>query len=213
MMTPLSLARLAIRWELSLWRGMYLWARKRVSGLREGDEPISYAGATAAIMWALIILNAIEIPALHIMIPWQTVRFIVDLLGVYSFVWMVGMLAVMKVHPHLATPAGLRVRYSASVDFTVPWEAIARIGPRIRSHQGMRTVRCEESTLAVGVGSQTNVDIVLREPMALLPVPQTGGEPVAELRIYADDPKALIASAARMRSTTETSAPATQPTP
>jgi len=68
MMTPLSLARLAIRWELSLWRGMYLWARKRVSGLREGDEPISYAGATAAIMWALIILNAIEIPALHIMI-------------------------------------------------------------------------------------------------------------------------------------------------
>jgi len=212
MVKPFSLARMAIQWEFSLWRGMYLWARKRVSGLREGDEPIGYAGAIAAIMWALIILNAIEIPALHIMIPWEKVRFIVDLLGVYSLIWMVGLLAVMKVHPHLVTQAGLRVRYSASVDFTVPWGAIARVSPRIRTHQGMRTVRFEDSTVAVGVSNQTNIDIILHEPL-VLPVPATGGEPVTEIRIYADDPKALIASAARMRPTTGTSAPAKQPTP
>ncbi|HZM78381.1 MAG TPA: hypothetical protein VFC19_21865 [Candidatus Limnocylindrales bacterium] len=201
-----------LRWEFNLWRAMYLWARGRLRGQAPGDEPIGYADATAPIMWALIVLNAIEIPALHIMIPWATVRFIVDLLGVYSLAWMVGILAIMKVHPHLATPAGLRVRYGASVDFTVPWEAIARVGSRIRSHQGMQTVRFEDSTLAVGVGSQTNIDIVLREPMAL-PVPKTGGQPVAELRVYADDPKALIASVACKRSTTGTSAPAKQPTP
>jgi hypothetical protein len=199
-MKLLSLARMVIRWELSLWRGMYLWARKRVSGLAEGDEPIGYAGATAPIMWAFIILNAIEIPVLHIMIPWETVRFIVDLLGIYSFVWMVGLLAVMKVHPHLVTPAGLRIRYAASVDFIVPWEAIATVGSRIRDHQGTRTVRFEDSTLAIGVSSQTNVDVVLHEPM-VLPVPKTGGEPVAAIRVYADDPKALTAATARMRST------------
>jgi hypothetical protein len=202
----------ALQWEFNLWRAMYLWARRRVRGLQEGDVPIGYAGAIAPIMWALIVLNAIEIPALHIMIPWATVRLIVDLLGVYSLIWMVGLLAVMKVHPHLATPAGLRVRYGASVDFTIPWEAIARIGTRIRSHQGTRTVRFEDAILAVGVGSQTNVDIILREPL-VLPVPRTGGEPVAELRLYADDPKALIASAEHKRPTTETSAPAKQPTP
>lgn len=201
-----------LRWEFNLWRGMYLWARKRVRDQMPGDEPIGYAGATAPIMWALIILNAIEIPALHIMIPWETVRFVVDVLGVYSLIWMVGILAVLKVHPHLARSTGLRVRYGASVDFTVPWEAIAGVRSRIRSHQGFQTVRFEDSTLAVGVGSQTNVDIVLREPM-VLPVPRSGGEPVAELRIYADDPKALIASAAHRRSTTGTSAPAVQPTP
>jgi hypothetical protein len=202
----------ALRWEFNLWRGMYLWARKRVRGMASGDEPIGYAGAVAPIMWALIVLNAIEIPALHIMIPWGTVRFIVDILGAYSLIWMVGILAVLKVHPHLATSTGLRVRYGASLDFTVPWEAVATIGTRIRSHQGFQTVRREGSTLSVGVGSQTNIDIVLREPM-LLAVPRIGGEPIAELRIYADDPKALIASAAHRRSTTGTSAPAKQPTP
>lgn len=211
-MKPLSLARMVIRWEFSLWRAMYLWARKRVSGLREGDEPLSYAGATAAIMWALIILNAIEIPALHIMIPWETVRLTVDVLGVYSLIWMVGILALLKVHPHLATKAGLRVRYTTSVDFTVPWEAIASVSARIRTHEGMRTVRFEDSILAVGVGSQTNIDIALREPM-VLPVPRTNGEPVAQIRVYADDPKGLIASTASRRSTTGTSAAAKQPTP
>jgi hypothetical protein len=118
----------------------------------------------------------------------------------------------MKVHPHLATSAGLRVRYGASVDFTVPWEAIAGISNRMRDHKGTRTVQFEQSVLAVGVSSQTNVAVALHAPL-VLPVRQTGGEPVTEIRIYADDPKALIASAARKRSTTGTSAPATQPTP
>ena len=211
-MKPLSLVRKAIRWEFNLWRSMYLWARGRVQGKGPDDEPIGYAASTAPIMWALIILNLIEIPALHIMIPWETVRIIVDVLGVYSLFWMVGMLAVMKVHPHLATAAGLRVRYASWVEFTVPWEAIAGVGTRIRSHQGLQTVRFEDSILAVGVSNQTNVDIVLREPI-VLPVPKTGGQPVAGLRLYTDDPKAFIALAARRRSTTGTSAPAKQPTP
>lgn len=71
-------------------------------------------------------------------------------------------------------------------------------------------MRFEDSTLAVGVSNQTNIDIVLREPL-VLPVPATGGEPVTEIRIYADDPAALTAAAARMRSTTGTSGAAKQP--
>jgi hypothetical protein len=201
-----------LRWEFNLWRAMYLWARKRIRGLADGDEPIGYAAATAPIMWAFIVLNVIEIVVFHFWIPWPMVRFIVDLLGVYGLVWMVGILAVMKVHPHLVTAAGLRVRYAASVDFTIPWETIATVNSRIRDHKGTRTVQFAGSVLSVGVSSQTNVDIVLREPL-VLPVPATGGEPVAEVRVYADDPKAVIASAARMRSTTGTSAPAKQPTP
>jgi hypothetical protein len=189
---PLSLARKAIRFELNMWRSLYLWMRRRVSAQRPGDVAVGYAAAISPIIWAFIVLNLIEIPALHIMLPWQKARFLVDLAGVYSLFWMLGLLASIKVHPHLVTGTGLRVRYGASVDFTIPWEAIASAGSRIRSLQGNRTVRFEGSTVRIGVGSQTNIDIVLREPL-VLPLPKTGGEPVTAVHIYADDPNAFLA--------------------
>jgi hypothetical protein len=58
------------------------------------------------------------------------------------------------------------------------------------------TVQCEQTAagavLSVAVGRQTTVDIVLRNP-TVLPFPNTKDEPVVELRIYADDPVALVA--------------------
>ncbi|HEX6686611.1 MAG TPA: hypothetical protein VF062_27815 [Candidatus Limnocylindrales bacterium] len=184
----ISLARKVIRFELNMWRSLYAWARRRVRGQGPGDLPVAYANGASAIMWAFIVLNCLEIVALHIMIPWETVRFLLDLLGVYSLVWFVGLLAAMKVHPHLVTGSGLRVRYGTSVDFTIPWESVVRAGTRIRSVEGFRTVRFDESVVSVGISSQTNVDIVLHEPMVVQ------GKPVTEVRIFADDPKALIAA-------------------
>jgi len=195
----LSLVRKAIRFELNMWRGLYLWIRGRVSAQRPGDVALGYAAAISPIIWVFIVLNLIEIPALHIILPWETVRFLVDLAGAYSLFWMLGLLASIKVHPHLATPTGLRVRYGASVDFTIPWEEIATVSSRIRSLQGNRTVRFEDSIVHIGIGNQTNIDIVLREPL-VLPLPRTGGEPVTEVHIYADDPKAVIAEVKRKMS-------------
>lgn len=45
--------------------------------------------------------------------------------------------------------------------------------------------------MSVGVLKQTNIDVTLREPRSLV-LPKGPKGLITELRVYADDPKALI---------------------
>jgi hypothetical protein len=112
------------------------------------------------------------------------------------------------VHPHVVETAGLRVRNGMTLDLLVPWEQIADARYRMRSLEGMQTFQVEgedgDRALSIGVGSQTTVDLLLREPV-VLPVRQAGGVPVSSLRVYADDARGLVA---RLRSGPELPRPA-----
>jgi hypothetical protein len=180
--------------ERDVWRSLYRWIARRPP-VSDG-EPFPYAGAMTPVLWAFIGVSAIEVPAVHLLLPWDAVRRVALVAGVYCLVWMVGMLAALRVHPHVVDRAGLRVRNGLSLDVRVPWEQIAGVRHRMRALEGMRHVQVDGDgaarALSVGVGSQTNVDVVLREPM-VLPVRQAAGEPVAELRLYADDARRLVA--------------------
>jgi hypothetical protein len=111
----LSLARRAISFELGMWRSLYRWiARRPVAP--PGAKAFGYSAEKTPILWAFIALNAIEIPAFHLLLPWPTVRRIVDVLGAYSFVWMLGLLASIRVHPHVVGDSGLRIRSGFSIE-------------------------------------------------------------------------------------------------
>jgi hypothetical protein len=159
------------------------------------------------VLWAFIGVAAIEVPVLHMLLPWEIVRLVAAVLGVYAVVWMIGMLAAQRVHPHVVETAGLRVRNGMTLDFLVPWEQIAEARYRMRSLEGMRTFQVEGEggarALSIGVGSQTTVDLLLREPVVLRCGRQ--GVPVSSLRFYADDARGLVA---RLRSGPELPRPA-----
>lgn len=122
-------------------------------------------------------------------------RFAADVVGVYGLVWMLGMAASLTVHPHLVTDAGLRVRSGAHVDVTVPWHAVDSVAVHERSRDSSRAVQVDRDgdrvTVSVVSGSRTNVDVRLREPLAI-PV-RSGEERVTEIRLFADDPRGLTA--------------------
>jgi hypothetical protein len=143
-------------------------------------------------------VSAIEIPILHLSLPWETARLFADALGAYGLFWMVGLLASLRVHPHVINDAGLRVRNGPSVDITLPWDAIAAIRTRNRPMPTRRAIQFDqtESGLVVHIVilSETNVDVTLRHPTTV-PLPKGMSEPVTELRLYADDPDALAARA------------------
>jgi hypothetical protein len=81
-----------------------------------------------------------------------------------------------------------------SVDFTIPWDAVATIRAKTRGSASGRTIQFDDAgVLSVTVMSQTNVDVVLRQP-TVIPL---RAEPIAELRCYADDPAAFVARAQR----------------
>lgn len=194
----LTLARKAIRYELLMWRSLYRWTLRRPRAWSPGAALFPYAATLTPLLLAFIGVSAIEIPILHLILPWETVRLVADVLGIYGLFWMVGILAGMRVHPHVVSDEGVRIRYGFTVDVTIPWDAIASVRTRNRPLPKNRTVQVEptEHGLAahIVVLSQTNVDIALRRP-ATVALPQTGGEPIGELRCYADDPAAFVARA------------------
>jgi hypothetical protein len=181
-----------------MWRSLYRWILRRPPALDTGAEAFTYAAAVTPIIWAFIALSAIELAAVHLILPWETARLIADGLGAYGLFWMVGLLASLRVHPHIVGDSGLRIRHGTSVDITIPWDAIATIRTRTRSLPNSRTVQLDRTgsglILHIGVSGQTNIDVALRQPLTV-PVPRGSSEPVMQLRFYVDDPSALVARA------------------
>ncbi|MCW3842094.1 hypothetical protein ONA70_18505 [Micromonospora yasonensis] len=197
---PIALLRLAVAYEIGMWRSLYRWLLRRPPTREPGAEAFGYVGVVQPILLAFIVLSAIEIPIFDLILrhtlPWPSVRKVVLALGVWGLLWMVGLLASLRIHPHVAEAAGLRVRNGSSVEFHVPWAAVASVGGRYRSLTSGRSVQVENdesgTILNVGVGRQTSVDLVLREPFSVR-LPNGPSEPVTQIRLYADDPSALVA--------------------
>ncbi|PWW23336.1 hypothetical protein JD79_02510 [Geodermatophilus normandii] len=193
-MTVAGLLRKALAFEIGTWRSLWRWVRRRPD-VPAGADAFPYASAVTPVLWTFVVLSAVEIPLVDWLLPWRSLRIALLVLGVYGLLWMVGLLASMRVYPHTVGDGGLRVRSGTTVDVRVPWEEIAAVRARRRSVEGSRTVVVEESgehrAVSVTVLSSTQVDVELRSPL-VLPLARTGGRPVTELRLAADDPAALV---------------------
>jgi hypothetical protein len=181
-----------------MWRSLFRWIARRPSLPGPQARPFTYAGSVMPILWTFIGLNAFEIPLFHFVLPWDSVRLVIDILGAYGLFWMLGLMASMKVYPHIVSAAGLRLRHGISVDIDVPWDAVASVRAASRTLGSSRAVQLDRAgddlIVHLSVGGHTDVDIVLSEPR-ILPVRRTNGEPVSHLRISVDDPKAFVAAA------------------
>jgi hypothetical protein len=180
-----------LRYELVMWRSLYRWVFRRPGPT---GEPFAYAGAVTPVLWAFIVVSAIEVPVVHLLVPWPAVRLPLLLAGIYGVLWMVGMLAAYRVHPHTVDDGGLHVRSGGTVHLWVPWDAVESVRIRRRPYEGARHLRVEGAgrVLAVVIGSQTMVDVLLSRPLPLLAF-RGDDEPVTEVRLFADDEKALVA--------------------
>lgn len=206
----LPLLRKAAAYEVVMWRSLYRWVLRRPLPREAGTEDFGYSGAVTPILTVFIVLSVIEIPVLDLILrhvlPWDGVRLAALAVGVYGVLWMIGLMASLRVHPHTVGPAGLRLRNGGTLEVTVPWDAVAAVRKRHRSLPSSRAVQVEQvgdATILHLGGNQTSVDVVLRRPVRF-DVPRGPEEPVAEVRFYADDPDALVARARRHLPAAET---------
>lgn len=194
--TARTVATRALRFEAGIWRSLYRWIARRPR-VRPGFVGFGYSKAVEPIIWVFIVLSAIEVAVVHLLLPWPVARAIALVVGVWGLTWMIGLLAGVKVNVHELGDAGLRVRYGSSVDVFVPWSAVERVRHQRYDLPSSRTVQlsagADGTVLSVGVSSQTNVRVVLREPVALA-LPK-GERTIAELRCYADDAGAFLDTA------------------
>jgi hypothetical protein len=197
------LLRKAVAFEVLMWRSLYRWVFRRPLTREPGAATFGYATATAPIMWTFIVLNAIEIPALHLILPWPTARGILDVAGVYGLLWMIGMLASRKVNPHVLGGTGMLIHTGGLLTVPLDWEDVAAVRVRKRTLSSGRTVQVDDAALSITVLSQTNVDMVLRQPTTLT-LSNGATHTVTEVRLFADDPASLVARAERCLSSSRT---------
>ncbi|WP_433615052.1 hypothetical protein ACQP2P_10420 [Dactylosporangium sp. CA-139114] len=180
--------------ERRMWQALIRWVTRR--GPRDG---FGYAGPVRPLLWAFVIVSAVETVAVHLILPWLVVRVVVDVLSVYGLLWMLGIVASYRVYPHRLTDDGIRIRHSLFADLTVPRAAIAEVRARRRLLAGSEMLQVEEHAagraLSIPVSGQTNVEVVLREPTTV----DDASGPVTEVRCYADDPEGFLAAAQDQR--------------
>jgi len=190
----MRLLRLAIAYESAMWRSLFRWLLRRPVVDDPAEVPFSSAATVTPILVAFIALSAVEVPILHLILPWPTVRVISLALGFYGLLWMIGLLAAVRTRPHTVGPEGLRIRTGMAIDFTLPWDAIEDVRKEYRSLAGGRSVQTIDDVLWLAVARQTSVDVLLRGPTTV-PLGEGRSEPVTVIRCYADDPQALVAEA------------------
>lgn len=194
------LAWRVIRYEIGMWRSLFRWLLRRPRTTEPGAELHPYAGASAPLIWAFIVMNAIEVPVVHLALPWQQARNVLLVLGIWGLAWMLGLLASLKIHPHTVGPSGLRVRYGISIDLTIPWSAIDTVKQQRRDVEKGKSVQFDGTILHVVQVKQTNVQVGLREPIVVRR--HDGEHTVTEVNLWADEPKDLLKSV-RARLTAE----------
>ncbi|EXG79822.1 hypothetical protein [Cryptosporangium arvum] len=180
--------RRAVLFELRIYRNLARWVARRPDV--RGGEPFGYAQLVTPVLCLWIFGSAVETVVVHFILPWEGIRLVADIVGIWGLLWMLGLLAGMRTYPHLVTPQGLRVRHGGNFDLKLPWEIIASVTTqRTNLESSIRTLRLIDDELFVAVNNEVNVRVVLTEPIIVK------DREVTAVSFLADDPKALVARA------------------
>lgn len=197
------------------------WVTGRHDVPRESTA-IGYSRGTSGIPLALAAACAIEIVAIHLIVPWPGVRMALDLLGVYGLVCVLSLCAARVVRPHLAHGDRLELRQGSHRCGAVPAEAIATVRRDRQvslTETGIRTVdrgRADGVTgdvpeLVLSGPDGTGVTIELHRPVPLSvpdwPWRRPTPRPVSRIRLHVDDPDGAV----RLLNGGRWSAPSTPP--
>lgn len=193
MRQALRVAALAWRYavmEVKLYAALGRWLLRR-RDVPAGAEPWGYAQLVTPVLWLWVFGSATELVVFHLVIPWEGVRLVVDIISAWGLIWMLGTLAAYRIRPHLLTPDELRLRSSVLHELVVPRAAIASVLVREADlPSSMFALQLpSEDELALGVSGRTNVVVTLTES-----VPITTAKGVVSprtVRFWADDPRAL----------------------
>lgn len=196
-MSVVALLRKTVQLEAGIWHSLFRWVARRPA-VPADAEVFSYHTMVTPVMWLWIFASAAEIPAVHFLIPWEGARVALLIGGIWGVLWMIGMLASLKVFPHLVEQERLRVRNGFAHDVPISWDAVARATAREHDlPSSVWAIQLEETdagtVLNVGVSGRTNVELALREPTAVRT--SKGTHLVVTVRFWADEPRRIVARA------------------
>jgi hypothetical protein len=184
----------AVRLEVTLYWALLRWVARRPS-VPVGTTPVGYAQLTAPMMGLWIFASALEVPLVHVLVPWEALRIALLVVSIWGLVWMVGVYAALRTYPHLVDEHAMRVRYATMVDLTLPWRAVRELQVDERTLPSTVRIlqRVEDDNgrqLHVAVSARTNVTAQLAEPTVVRTA--HGDETVVSVSFWVDDARSFV---------------------
>ncbi|WNV76142.1 hypothetical protein [Geodermatophilus sp. DSM 44513] len=182
---PPVVLRLA-RAEAGVLRALW-WAARRRRAVGPADVALPYAGRFGVVLGAVGALGVLETAVVHVLLPWETARWVLLAVSVYALLWVLGTGASLFQHPHLLRGDELVLRSGHLHAIAVPLTGLVGVRRSVGSEHA-RTVLRDGDRLVVSVMGDTNVEVRLDPPV---PVPGQAA-PVARVAFWVDDPRAAV---------------------
>ena len=187
----------ALTLEVTLYLALGRWIARRPD-VPAGTTPIGYSRLVAPMLWLWIFGSATEVVVLDVLLSrwWRPLRIPLLVVGIWGLVWMLGMLAAYRTRPHLLGETSLQVRDGIHARVDVPLARIASVRSVDHELPGLlKSVHVEGegdgAILLIGVGSRTNLELVLTGPTTL-ETPH-GPTTVARVGLWVDEPREVAA--------------------
>ena len=187
------LAWTALKLEVTLYLALVRWVTRRPD-IPAGTTPIGYSRLVAPMLWLWIFGSATEVVVLDVLLSrwWTPLRIPLLVVGVWGLVWMLGMMSAYRARPHLLGESSLQVRDGIHARVVVPLDRIASVRSVDHELPGLlKSVHVDgegdAAILLIGVGSRTNLELVLTGPTTL-ETPH-GPTTVARLGLWVDEPR------------------------
>ncbi len=187
----------ALTLEVTLYLALGRWIVRRPD-VPAGTTPIGYSRLVAPMLWLWIFGSATEVVVLDVLLSrwWTPLRIPLLVVGIWGLVWMLGMLAAYRTRPHLLGETSLQVRDGIHARVDVPLARIASVRSVDHELPGLlKSVHVEGegdgAILLIGVGSRTNLELVLTGPTTL-ETPH-GPTTVARVGLWVDEPREVAA--------------------
>ncbi len=180
--------------EIQLYAALGRWLARRPH-VPDGAVAWGYSRMVTPVLWLWIFGSACEVPLVHVLVPWHGVRIVLLVLGIWGVVWMIGLLASLRVYPHLVDDDGLTIRYGKLAQLRVRWADVASVRADDRDVDGFaRVLRTREgdagTEVMVTVNDRVNVILRLAAPLR---VPTSKGDVDAvALGIWVDEPRDFV---------------------
>lgn len=174
--------------EAGILRALW-WGVRRRRAVEPADVVLPYTDRIGVMLWMTAGLGAVESAAVHLLVPWATVRWVLLGLSVYGLLWVVGLTFSLRQHPHVVRGSELLLRFGHFRTTRVSLTGL--VGARRDIRTGHKhNVEIHEETLSLSVAGETSVELAFN-PAAEVEV-RGRIVRVTRVRFFADDPRTAL---------------------
>jgi hypothetical protein len=141
------------------------------------------------LLWTTVGLGVIETVAVHLLVPWPTLRWVLLAVSAYGLLWVVGLAFSLRQHPHVLRGDELLLRFGHFRTTRVPLAGLAGVRRDVRTEH-KRNVELCDGTLSLSVVGETAVELAFAPGTEV----EVRGrvERVPQVRFFADDSRAAV---------------------